>query len=325
MVLSLSWWALAVGSLLCIAAVAGALVMGRSSRLLLGAMVCGAALTLGVSVYERDIVRGVGVCLVCAAFAIRHAQAAPRRSPSRPRTGTVLEDFLARKHTRAYVKGLVMLLILAGIGVVFNAMDLRGSMDEHWIDAHVRGHGLAGYALFIGAASLFTAVGLPRQMVSFLGGYAFGSVVGTLLGTAGTTVGCALAFFYARFFGRSYVSRRFGKKIGRVDRFLSHNTVSTTLVIRFMPVGSNLLTNLLAGVTSVGAVPYIVGSALGFIPQNLVFALLGSGFNVDRQWQVALSVVLFVISTWIGIRLYRTQRAGRVMEDATDEEADSEA
>lgn len=223
------------------------------------------------------------------------------------------------KQARAYFKGFAMLATLAAIGIIFNIMDLRGAMDEHWIDAHVRGHGLTGYAIFIGAASLFTAIGLPRQVISFLGGYAFGCVVGTTLGTIATTIGCAIAFFYARFFGRSFVSRKFGRKIGKVDSFLKRNTFHTTLVIRFMPVGSNILTNLLAGVTSVRASSFIAGSAAGFIPQTLIFALLGSGFNVDRQWQVVLSIVLFVISTWIGFRLYRTQKSARLLSEDDSE------
>lgn len=208
-----------------------------------------------------------------------------------------------------------MLAVLVAAGALLNAMDLGGTMDERWIDTHIRGHGAAGLGMFTLAAALFTAVGLPRQVVSFLGGYAFGFVTGTALGTLGTAIGCAMAFFYARLFGRSFVARRFGHRIRKVDEFLRGNTFSTTLVIRFMPVGSNLLTNLLAGVSGVRATPYLAGSALGFIPQTLIFALLGSGFNVDPALRITLSVVLFVASTWIGFRLYRSRRGASVMNN----------
>ncbi|UIJ37693.1 VTT domain-containing protein [Desulfobaculum bizertense] len=223
-----------------------------------------------------------------------------------------------QKQVKTYLKGIVMLAVLAGIGVLFQAFDLGNALDESWIDSHIRNHGLYGITLFVGAGALFTAVGLPRQIISFLSGYAYGFVAGTALGTLATTIGCALAFFYSRFFGRSFVNRRFGKRIQKVDSFLTNNTISTALVIRFMPVGSNILTNLLAGVTGVKSGPFLLGSAIGFIPQTLIFALLGSGFNVDPVWRTSLSIALFIISTWLGFKLYRARKNSLPLEDSED-------
>ena len=214
-----------------------------------------------------------------------------------------------KKQARTYLKGLLMLAILAGLGLGLRAAGLDQSLNENWIDAHIRSQGMYGWGLFLLAAGLFTAVGLPRQIISFLAGYAYGFMGGTLAGTLATGLGCALAFFFSRFMGRRYVTRRFAGKIGRVDAFLRDNPFSMTLIIRFMPVGSNVLTNLLAGVSSVGALPFLAGSTLGFIPQTLIFALLGSGFKVDFAWRVTLAVVLFVLSTWWGFALYKKKRA----------------
>ncbi|WP_461208849.1 TVP38/TMEM64 family protein [Desulfocurvus sp. DL9XJH121] len=218
-----------------------------------------------------------------------------------------------RKQARAYLKGFAMLAVLAGLGLGLRAAGLDQALDEHWIDAHIRGQGLWGWGLFLLAAGAFTGLGLPRQIVAFLGGYAYGFLGGTLAGTLGTALGCALAFFFARFLGRGYVARRFGGKIAKVDAFLRENPFSMTLIIRFMPVGSNILTNLVAGVSSVGALPFLAGSTLGFVPQTLIFALLGSGFKVDFAWRVTLAAILFVLSTWWGFVLYRKKRASTVL------------
>ena len=91
-----------------------------------------------------------------------------------------------------------------------------------------------------------------------------------------------------------------------------------TLLIRFLPAGSNLLTNLAAGVSKVGAMPFILGSAIGYIPQTAVFALVGSGIGVDHFWRFSLSVLLFLICGGLGIHLYRRYRHGKSLHDEND-------
>lgn len=217
------------------------------------------------------------------------------------------------RQIRAYAKGLAMLAVLVGIGLAIRMTGLDEAFDEKWIDAHIRGRGAAGWALFLAMAAAFTGAGFPRQVVSMLAGYAYGFAAGTLAGTVGTGLGCALAFFFSRFLARSYVTKRFGKKIKRVDDFLKEHPFSMAFIIRSMPVGSNILTNLIAGVSSVRALPFIAGSTLGFIPQTLIFALLGSGFKVDFFWRVSLAVVLFILSTYIGFVLYKKKKAPRIV------------
>ncbi len=221
---------------------------------------------------------------------------------------------------RVLLKGLAVLLSLVAAG--FLMQTLGGSVDTDWIDSRVRGHGLSGELLFVLMGAGFTALGLPRQVVGFLGGYAFGLIEGTLLALAASTIGCGLAFGYARVVGRSFVKRRFGTHTARIDRFLAGNPFSMTLLIRLLPVGSNLATNLAAGVTSVRALPFVAGSAAGYLPQTLIFALAGSGVEVDPELRVTLSVILFLASGLLGVYLYRRYRRGRSLDDTPDHALD---
>lgn len=91
-----------------------------------------------------------------------------------------------------------------------------------------------------------------------------------------------------------------------------------TLLIRFLPVGSNLLTNLVAGVSAVRWLPFMAGSALGYIPQTLIFVLLGSGIHIDPVFRISLSVALFVVSGGLGVYLYRRYRHGKRLDDALE-------
>ncbi len=215
---------------------------------------------------------------------------------------------------RILIRGLVFIATLVAVGFLYKESGLEGLLDKAWIDAQVRGQGVLGQVLFVAAGAAFVAVGLPRQLVSFLGGYAFGLVGGTALALLASVIGCATAFSYSRLLGRAVVAARLSGRVQRIDAFLAGNPLTMTLLIRLLPVGSNLLTNLGAGVTGVGAVPFIAGSAIGYIPQTLVFALVGSGINVDPVLRIGLGVVLFVVSGMLGVTLFRRYRRGAPLD-----------
>jgi uncharacterized membrane protein YdjX (TVP38/TMEM64 family) len=83
------------------------------------------------------------------------------------------------------------------------------------------------------------------------------------------------------------------------------------MLIRLLPVGHNLATNLVAGVSSIPAAPFFLGSAVGYLPQTLVFALIGSGVQTDPLLHTVLGVTLFLASGVFGAWLYRRQRRVR--------------
>jgi len=216
------------------------------------------------------------------------------------------------------LRGGTLLASLIAIVVVIRLSGLAAALDEHWIDDYVRGHGIVGMLAFIGVGGLFTAVGLPRQIISFLAGYAFGLAEGALMGVLATVSGCILTFYYARFLGRDLIAHKFPGKVKRVDDFLAGNPFLMTLLIRFLPMGSNLVTNLAAGVTRVPAPAFFAGSAIGYLPQTLIFALVGTGIEVDPAANIGLAVALFVVSGVLGVYLYRKYRHGHSIDPDLD-------
>ena len=212
---------------------------------------------------------------------------------------------------KTYLPGLVFLATLAAIGYVLESGLAQDMLSESWIDAQVRGQGVSGELLFIAVGSVATALAVPRHIVSFLGGYAFGLGLGTALALAATELGCVLAFYYARVIGRPLVARRLGARVRRIEDFLAANPFSMTLLIRLLPVGNNFATCLAAGVSRVPAGPFLLGSLAGYLPQTFVFTLAGSGVEVGGGLRLAFAVVFFVVSGAIGIWLYRRYRHGK--------------
>lgn len=205
---------------------------------------------------------------------------------------------------RVLFKGLVLIATLLAAGWLLRTV----SLDTAWLDREIRGHGVAGEALFVAVGLAAVAFGLPRQVVAFGGGYAFGFAEGAVVALAAVAGACVVDFYYARMVGRQMVQARLGKRLSRVDGFLSANPFTMALLIRLLPAGSNLLTSLAAGVSSVAAGPFFAGSLVGYVPQTVVFALLGSGINIDPELRISVSIALFAASALLGVYLFRRFR-----------------
>ncbi len=159
----------------------------------------------------------------------------------------------------------------------------------------------AGAALLIGGGALLTAIGLPRQLVAFAGGFAFGALPGGALSLAAQCGGCAAAFLWARLLGRDFARRRMRGKWRRLESVLAAQPFAATLTLRLLPVSNNLLLNLLAGISAVRAVPFLAASLLGYVPQTAIFALLGSGVHIRHAIQIGIAAILFAGSAGLGV------------------------
>jgi uncharacterized membrane protein YdjX (TVP38/TMEM64 family) len=216
----------------------------------------------------------------------------------------------ARRPIRAklFVRGLLLIAVLVAAGFLLREIDAGRLFNSGWVDVQIRGAGTSGWLLFIVAGTVFTAFGFPRQVVCFLGGYAFGFVVGTGVALAATVSGCGVAFLFAQLMGRDLIAPRLPPKLLKADKFFGDHPFSLTLLIRLLPLGSNLATNLVAGLSSAALLPFLAASALGHLPQTVVFSLIGSGINVDPEARIGLGVLLFALSMTLGVKLYQRFR-----------------
>jgi uncharacterized membrane protein YdjX (TVP38/TMEM64 family) len=149
------------------------------------------------------------------------------------------------------------------------------------------------------------AVGVPRQLVCYAGGLAFGAWIGGAAALAAEIFGCAANFFWARMMARRWAAARLRGRLARVDQALAARPFAATLTFRLLPVGNNLLLNLAAGLSGIKMLPFLAASALGYLPQTVVFALAGSGAHLGRTVQLALAAALFAASAALGAWLLR--------------------
>ncbi|MDF0534655.1 VTT domain-containing protein [Shewanella sp. A32] len=191
--------------------------------------------------------------------------------------------------------------------------------DSNWVARFVKTNGLYGWGILLLAGGFFTAVGGPRQVIAFVFGFAIGGWQGALYSTLAALLGCAISFYVARLTFRSSLQRRFGRRLQKFENLVIRNTWLKVLMIRLLPVGSNLLTNLFAGATHVPARGFMVGSTIGYLPQMLIFSFAGAGLGLSDHIQLSISIVLFLVSSIIGAYLYRSRLQHQVDELITED------
>jgi uncharacterized membrane protein YdjX (TVP38/TMEM64 family) len=192
-------------------------------------------------------------------------------------------------------RGVLLILSLSALGYLVHLLHLTEILSTTWMDQWVRGRGFNGEVLFLVIGAVLTAIGMPRQVVAFFAGYSFGLTFGLLLAVLSTVLGAALDFWYARLLGRDLIKKIFPRQIQHLDHFTRDAPFLKTLAIRLLPVGNNMLTCLVAGVSGIAAAPFLLGSALGYVPQALIFALAGNGVKVNPELQIGIAVLLFLI------------------------------
>jgi uncharacterized membrane protein YdjX (TVP38/TMEM64 family) len=206
-------------------------------------------------------------------------------------------------------KALKPALMAGGLIAVAAAWPLlSGGAAQSEFAAAVAAGGLKGQSLFLLLATFLIAIGMPRQIPAFAAGYAFGPWYGTLLALAAQVLACSLDFLWARAIGQDFVRNRFGARLAWVNETLARQPFTATLMLRLMPLGNNLLLNLAAGLSSVRMLPFLAGSALGFIPQTLVFALFGQGSAPSHTHMLIFGGVMFLASVVLGLVLLRRAR-----------------
>ncbi len=196
------------------------------------------------------------------------------------------------------VRPALLLLGLVAAGVMLRQLGLDGAISRA---------GDQGPFVFVLLGTLACAVGIPRQVVAYAGGLAFGFWPAFALALTAEIGGCAIDFWWARLVARHWAARYLarGGRLQRLDRFLVANAFSATLTMRLLPVGSNIALNLVAGLSGVAAGPFLAASALGYVPQTVVFALLGGGVRVSDGLRIGLAVALFAASILGGVILLR--------------------
>lgn len=172
--------------------------------------------------------------------------------------------------------------------------------------SHMWCQGPWAWLWFLLVAVPYCAAGLPRQALCIGAGAAFGVGTGILMCSVAYEVGALIDYAVGRAVGDRWSSGM----LRPIASFMRSSPFRGVLSVRLLPVGSSLLVSVAAGGLRLPWVSFAAASALGGLPQTVIFVLMGSGLPMGHRQEIGAAVVLFVFSVALGMVLIKRYRAG---------------
>ncbi|MEE9332508.1 MAG: VTT domain-containing protein [Granulosicoccaceae bacterium] len=207
------------------------------------------------------------------------------------------------KKTQWILVGFVLLLL----SIVFVVLKTPSSylQQAEYLGVYLQSAGEFGLVAMVLLASLGIAVGLPRQLFAFVFGFAYGTMVGFLAAVLSAIAGCVVTYTLVRYLLSVRFRHRYPDTKAKLTAWVKEDIFLKIVILRFQPLGTNLISNVCAGLVPVPAITFFAGSAIGFIPQSLVFSMLGSGVRLGSAVQMWISLVLLLISVVLALLVYK--------------------
>ncbi|MBL9181582.1 MAG: VTT domain-containing protein [Verrucomicrobiaceae bacterium] len=174
----------------------------------------------------------------------------------------------------------------------------------------VREFGWMAHAVFMLVTAGAVMMGVPRLAFCSAAGLIFGFGEGLLLSLVGSTLGSYGAFILSRHgFRRAAESR--AEKWPWLKKMLKKPSVMRVFWARqFMVPG--IVLNVLIGMTPVRHSRFLLGTALGYLPLNIAFSLVGSGLGKESitttMTQLLAAMAVINVAAWLVFRFIKKQR-----------------
>lgn len=158
---------------------------------------------------------------------------------------------------------------------------------------------------FAGITAVATFFGAPRLMFYTVAGMLFGFGRGLCVAQLSTLAGAYAPFMFSRWVAGDFLIKRFDR-YEQLKKRLQNPTTMDVFLCRQLPVWGALVSMLL-GLTNVNHSRFLLGSFLGFLPQGVIFAMLGSGFSAvstlksfSHLWATIFLVLIGgMVTLWI--------------------------
>lgn len=166
-----------------------------------------------------------------------------------------------------------------------------------------------GPAVFVLGYAALTLSPFPKNVLSIGAGMVFGFAGGVGVVVAAALLGAAATFWLGRCLGREAVETFTAARVEKLDAVLRQRGFAAVVGVRLVPVLPFTAVNYLAGLTSVGWRPYVLGTVLGILPGTVSYVTLGA-FGLQPGWQVPAAAASLGLLTlgglMVGVRRRRT-------------------
>lgn len=214
------------------------------------------------------------------------------------RTAASVHAAPSPSNRKASLKIAVLCLVLAtAIAVVYLSPLKSWLSNGEAVRNTLSALGIWAFPLFILTTAALIAAGMPRLLFCVLGGGLFGFWIALLLNEVATVLAYYGVFLFVRWGGRDWVLHKWPKLQRWADSIQKQGRMGVILA-RQVPVHGTLI-NLCLGLSNLRHRDFLIGTAIGVIPEAIPATLVGAGLasaNFQRSiWLIILAIVGFIL------------------------------
>ena len=197
-------------------------------------------------------------------------------------------------------KPLIMLvLVAAAFAFVYFTPTHRYLSNVQGVKYWLLSLGWVGPAVWMAIVFALVSAGMPRLLFCPVGGLAFGFWHGLLWTQLATLAGYYALFLFVRWGGQDFILRHWPRVKRLKEHFHGHSAALLVFAVRQLPI-SGLVINFLLGLSPIRHRHFLLGTALGILPEAIPFTLVASGVfkltgqNTPLYIAAAIAFLLFV-------------------------------
>lgn len=166
----------------------------------------------------------------------------------------------------------------------------------------------------------------PVTVLSLAVAAIFGPIWGPIYGIMGALLSSAILFGIGKVSGNAGLRKIGGPKVAAVDEKLKRSGIVGVAAIRMLPVAPFSLVNLVAGISSIGIIQFLIGTFLGMFPPMIAKGLVGD--SIAQIWQnpsvETISYLAGGIVLW-GLMIWGSQKFARYYQSRKAPSAENES
>ena len=210
----------------------------------------------------------------------------------------------------------VVVLVLTGAAALVHFSPLEGLLREHGLGRVRSAFASMGYwshPAAIAFVAVLMSCGVPRLLLCGIAGAVLGFWGGLLVGEVGAVFGSYFLFLFTRWGGRDWALHRW-PRLRRLADIIQAQGVMGVILMRQVPVHGTLV-NLCMGLSHLKHRHFLVGTAIGLLPEAVPATLIGAGLVVSSPQRMigyfGLAAAAFAVLWIVGIYGLRAMRRNR--------------
>lgn len=234
--------------------------------------------------------------------------------PDPEKTELEIDNLIEHPEKSSSIRLIKKFLIFSPIVLIILVIAYSSPLSEYIskvaeISHRIRDFGIVGHIVFIAAVAILVSIGFPRLIFCPIAGIAFGFMTGLMYCVIGTLIGYYAVFLFVRWSKNEFGIKN-KEEHKKIMELIHKGGTPAVILARQVPVHGMVL-NIILGLSPIRHVDFLVGTAIGLIPEAAPFTLFGSSAaqgSLQKSITYLVIAVICISVLWIGLIVYTNKR-----------------